>query len=64
MKVHRAGICGTDLALTDGTGFLQASAGAVLGSWYFGEGVDACSAVTRLSVGDRITALAAIPACR
>ena len=63
VKVHRAGICGTDLALTDGTGFLQASAGAVLGHEYSGEVVDVGSAVTRLSVGDRITALAAIPAC-
>ncbi|WP_197520496.1 alcohol dehydrogenase catalytic domain-containing protein [Mycobacterium sp. E2479] len=63
IKVERSGICGTDLHLTDGKGFLQAPPGIVLGHEFAGEVVAVGREVERFKTGDRITSLAAIAAC-
>jgi threonine dehydrogenase-like Zn-dependent dehydrogenase len=62
IRVGSCGICGTDLHLTDGHGFLQMPAGAILGHEFAGEVVEVGADVERLTVGDHITALA-IPSC-
>jgi threonine dehydrogenase-like Zn-dependent dehydrogenase len=62
VRVGACGICGTDLSITSGRGFLQMPAGWILGHEYAGEVVAVGSDVERLRVGDHVTALA-IPAC-
>jgi threonine dehydrogenase-like Zn-dependent dehydrogenase len=56
LKVHRCGICGTDLHMTSGHHF-DFPAGTVPGHEYAGEIVEVGKGVSRFSVGDRITAL-------
>lgn len=56
IKVCRCGICGSDINLTSGTPFDFPTGGA-LGHEYAGEVVALGSGVTRLKVGDRITAI-------
>ncbi len=56
IRVHRCGVCGTDLHLTSHPKF-DAMVGAVLGHEYAGEVVETGSAVTHVRVGDRVTAL-------
>lgn len=62
VRVGACGICGTDLSITSGRGFLQMPPGFVLGHEYAGEVVAVGSDVDRLRVGDHVTALA-IPCC-
>ena len=62
VRVGACGICGTDLSITSGRGFLQMPAGWILGHEYAGEVVAVGRDVERLRVGDHVTALA-IPAC-
>ena len=61
IKVHRCGICGTDLSMTKG-GTWQFAAGSQLGHEYAGEIVEVGSQVTDLHVGARISVLPS-PAC-
>lgn len=56
VKVHRCGICGTDLHITEGHGYTVPE-GTVLGHEYSGEVVAIGKGVERLKVGDRATAL-------
>ncbi|WP_317929626.1 zinc-dependent alcohol dehydrogenase [Halioxenophilus sp. WMMB6] len=70
IRVHRCGICGTDLHLTSGHHF-DFPANSVLGHEYAGEVVAVGSAVTNFKIGDLITALPSTgcgqvncPACR
>jgi 2-desacetyl-2-hydroxyethyl bacteriochlorophyllide A dehydrogenase len=56
IKVHRCGICGTDLHMTEGHQW-QFPAGCVPGHEYAGEIVELGANVTGLRKGDRITAL-------
>lgn len=56
IKVHRCGICGTDLHLTEGHQW-QFAIGAVLGHEYAGEVIEIGSKVTGFKKGDLITAL-------
>jgi len=56
IKVHRCGICGTDLSMTKG-GTWQFSAGSQLGHEYAGEIVETGKHVTGFSVGERISVL-------
>ena len=56
IKVHRCGICGTDLHMTEGHQW-QFSIGTVPGHEYAGEVVEIGSNVTKLKKGDLITAL-------
>ena len=56
IKVHRCGICGTDLHLTSAHQF-SFLAGSVLGHEYAGEVVEIGSAVTGIRKGDIVTAL-------
>lgn len=56
IKVHRCGICGTDLHLTSDHQF-SSLAGSVLGHEYAGEVAEIGSAVTGLKKGDIVTAL-------
>lgn len=70
LKVHRCGICGTDLTMTKGTAW-DFPADTVPGHEYAGEVVAVGSAVTAFKVGDRITSLPSsgcgsieCPACR
>ncbi len=56
IKVHRCGICGTDLHMTEGHAW-QFSTGTVPGHEYAGEVVEVGSSVTGLRKGDLITAL-------
>jgi threonine dehydrogenase-like Zn-dependent dehydrogenase len=62
VRVGACGICGTDLSITSGRGFLQMPPGWVLGHEYSGEVVAVGPEVERLRVGDHVTALA-IPSC-
>ena len=62
VRVGACGICGTDLSITSGRGFLQMPPGFVLGHEYAGEVVAVGPDVERLRVGDHVTSLA-IPAC-
>ena len=65
VKVHRCGICGSDLHITDGTGFTTPP-GSILGHETAGEVVAVGGKVSRLRVGDRATAMPIIGcgACR
>lgn len=56
IQVHRCGICGTDLHMTEGHQW-QFPAGCVPGHEYAGEVVAVGSSVTTLKTGDLITAL-------
>jgi (R,R)-butanediol dehydrogenase/meso-butanediol dehydrogenase/diacetyl reductase len=56
IKVHRCGICGTDLHMTSGHGW-DFQAGSVLGHEYAGEIVELGSAVEGYKKGDIITAM-------
>lgn len=56
IRVHRCGICGSDLHLTEGHGF-QLPTGTVLGHEFAGEVVAVGKGVTRLKVGDRAAAM-------
>ncbi|TAL02600.1 MAG: alcohol dehydrogenase [Rhodospirillaceae bacterium] len=58
IKVHRCGICGTDLHMTSGHGW-DFPDGAVLGHEYAGEVVEVGSQVEGYKKGDIITALPA-----
>jgi len=55
LKIHRCGICGSDLHMTSGQLF-DFPAGSVPGHEFAGEVVEVGSGVTRYRVGDRITA--------
>ena len=57
VRVGACGICGTDLSITSGRGFLQMPPGFVLGHEYAGEVVAVGSDVDRVRVGDHVTAL-------
>jgi threonine dehydrogenase-like Zn-dependent dehydrogenase len=56
LKVHRCGICGTDLHMTQGHQW-DFPAGCIPGHEYAGEILDVGANVTRFAKGDRITAL-------
>jgi 2-desacetyl-2-hydroxyethyl bacteriochlorophyllide A dehydrogenase len=56
IKVHRCGICGSDLHMTSGHA-MDYPIGSVIGHEFAGEVVALGSAVERLKVGDRITAM-------
>jgi len=56
IKVHRCGICGTDLHMTEGHQW-QFAAGTVPGHEYSGEIIEVGSKVTGFKKGDLITAL-------
>jgi L-iditol 2-dehydrogenase len=56
IKVHRCGICGTDLSMTRG-GSWDFGAGSQLGHEYAGEIVEIGAGVTQYRVGDRISAM-------
>ena len=56
IRVHRCGICGSDLHMTSGSAF-DMPAGSALGHEYAGEVVDVGPGGSELSVGDRVTAL-------
>jgi threonine dehydrogenase-like Zn-dependent dehydrogenase len=56
IKVHRCGICGTDLHMTEGHQW-QFSVGTVPGHEYAGEVIECGSNVTQFKKGDLITAL-------
>src|SRR3954447_16173837 len=56
LRVGRCGVCGTDLAMTDGSGQVYES-DSVIGHEFAGEVVATGTRVTGLKVGDRITAL-------
>lgn len=56
LRVGRCGICGTDLTMTDGSGQVY-EINSVIGHEFAGEVVATGTKVTRLKVGDRITAL-------
>lgn len=56
IRVHRCGICGSDLHMTSGSPF-DVPCGTALGHEYAGEVVELGPDVTGLSVGDRVTAL-------
>lgn len=56
IRVHRCGICGSDLHMTSGSAFDVAS-GTALGHEYGGEVVEVGPGVTNITVGDRVTAL-------
>ena len=56
IRVHRCGICGSDLHMTSGSAF-DMPAGTALGHEYAGEVVDVGPGGSELSVGDRVTAL-------
>ena len=56
LKVHRCGICGTDLTMTKG-GQWDFPAGSVPGHEFAGEVVAVGTAVSRFKVGDKITSL-------
>jgi threonine dehydrogenase-like Zn-dependent dehydrogenase len=61
IKVHRCGICGTDLSMTKG-GTWDFGAGTQLGHEYAGEIVEVGKLVTKFRVGERISVLPS-PAC-
>lgn len=58
IKVHRCGICGSDLHMTSGHGW-DYPAGSVLGHEFAGEVVALGSGVETVKTGDRITAIPA-----
>jgi 2-desacetyl-2-hydroxyethyl bacteriochlorophyllide A dehydrogenase len=57
LKIHRCGICGTDLHMTDGHSAPPAPAGSVLGHEYAGEVVARGRDVQGLAIGDRVSAM-------
>lgn len=57
IKVHRCGICGTDLHMTSGHGW-DFPTGSIIGHEYAGEVVALGNAVERLRVGDRVSGMA------
>jgi threonine dehydrogenase-like Zn-dependent dehydrogenase len=68
LKVHRCGICGTDLSMTKGE-MWDYGAGSQLGHEYAGEVVAVGRAVERWKVGDRLAVLPSgacgnCPSCR
>src|SRR5438876_6164783 len=58
VRVGRCGICGSDLQMTSGEGFLQVAAGARLGHEFAGEVVAVGRGAERLREGDHVCALA------
>lgn len=56
IRVHRCGICGSDLHMTSGSAF-DVPCGTALGHEYAGEVVEVGPGVTEVKVGDRVTAL-------
>jgi (R,R)-butanediol dehydrogenase/meso-butanediol dehydrogenase/diacetyl reductase len=56
LKVGRCGVCGTDIAMTDGSGQLFES-NSVIGHEFAGEVVAIGKGVERLQIGDRVTAM-------
>ncbi len=56
LRVARCGICGSDLSMTDGSGQVY-ELNSVIGHEFAGEVIATGAKVTRLKVGDRITAL-------
>lgn len=58
LKVGRCGVCGTDLNMTSGAGY-DFPCDSVLGHEFAGEVVELGAGVTRLRVGDVVTALPA-----
>jgi (R,R)-butanediol dehydrogenase/meso-butanediol dehydrogenase/diacetyl reductase len=56
IRVHRCGICRSDLNMTSG-GPLDVPCGTAMGHEYAGEVVDIGAGVTGIRVGDRVTAL-------
>ncbi|MEO0030438.1 MAG: hypothetical protein RIS94_196 [Pseudomonadota bacterium] len=56
IRVHRCGICGSDLHMTSGSPF-DMPCGSAPGHEYAGEVVELGAGGTNLSVGDRVTAL-------
>ena len=68
IKVHRCGICGTDLSFTKGT-MWDFGTGVQFGHEYSGEVIEVGSAVEGFRVGDRIAVLPSVacgecPSCR
>jgi threonine dehydrogenase-like Zn-dependent dehydrogenase len=68
IKVHRCGVCGTDLSFTRG-GMFDFGAGAQFGHEYAGEIVEVGSKVSGFKVGERIAVLPSVacgecPSCR
>lgn len=68
IRVHRCGICGSDLHMTSGSMF-DVPCGTALGHEYAGEVVEVGPGVTNVKPGDRVTALPMggcgdCPACR
>jgi 2-desacetyl-2-hydroxyethyl bacteriochlorophyllide A dehydrogenase len=57
LRISRCGICGTDLHMTDGTALVSYPIGGVPGHEVAGEVVAIGREVSRVAVGDRITAL-------
>ena len=58
IKVHRCGICGTDLSMTRG-GAMDFGSNVQFGHEYAGEVVEAGNAVTHLRPGDRVAVMPA-----
>jgi (R,R)-butanediol dehydrogenase/meso-butanediol dehydrogenase/diacetyl reductase len=58
IKVHRCGICGTDLHMTS-EHFFQIPSGTVIGHEYTGEVVALGKGVERFKIGDRVSGMAA-----
>lgn len=56
IRVHRCGICGSDLHMTSGSAF-DVPCGTAMGHEYAGEVVEVGPGVTEVKVGDRVTAL-------
>ncbi len=56
LKIHRCGICGSDISMTSGSHFDYA-VGRRVGHEYSGEVVDTGPAVSQLKIGDRVTCL-------
>lgn len=68
IRVHRCGICGTDLAMTRG-GMWDYGADSQFGHEYAGEIIEVGSDVSGFSVGDRVAVLPSVacgecPSCR
>ncbi len=56
IRVHRCGICGSDLHMTSGSAF-DVACGTALGHEYAGEVVEVGPGVANIAIGDRVTAL-------